>query len=317
MRQQTWPHLARLLISSILFTMLVACGASDSAITDADSAGKVRVVATTGQISDSLANIGGDAISLVGLFGPGVDPHLYVPTEGDVGTLAEAQVIFYNGVHLEAQMVRVMDEMEKRGITVVPIGDRMPTDQLLSWDTSYPHDPHIWNDLLLWKQGVEIMRDTLIEVDPDNAELYRKNTESYLAQIDETHQYIQEQIERIPPDKRVMITAHDAFGYFARAYGMEVRGLQGISTESEASTNDVQELATFIVERQIPAIFVESSVPPRTIEAVQAAVQAQGFEVKIGGTLFSDALGSPGTPEGTYIGMLRYNAKTLADALSQ
>ena len=316
MQHNTWQYLVRLLISSILLTLLVACGASDSATND-DSAGKVKVVATTGQISDSLANIGGDAISLVGLFGPGVDPHLYVPTEGDVGTLAEAQVIFYNGIHLEAQMVRVMDEMEKRGITVVPIGDRMPTDQLLSWDTSYPHDPHIWNDLTLWKLAVEIMRDTLIEVDPDNADLYRENTVSYLAEIDETHQYIQEQIDRIPPDKRVMITAHDAFGYFARAYGMDVRGLQGVSTESEASTADVQELATFIAERQIPAIFVESSVPPRTIEAVQAAVQAQGFEVKIGGTLFSDALGSPDTPEGTYIGMLRYNAKTLADALSQ
>ncbi len=316
MRQQTWQTLVRLLISSTLLTLLVACGASDSATTG-DSAGKVRVVATTGQISDSLANIGGDAISLVGLFGPGVDPHLYVPTEGDVGTLANAEVIFYNGVDLEAQMVRVMDEMEKRGITVVPIGDRFPTDRLLSWDTTYPHDPHIWNDVLLWKLGVEIMRDTLIEVDPDNAELYRENTVSYLAEMDETHQYIQEQIERIPPDKRVMITAHDAFGYFARAYGMDVRGLQGISTESEASTNDVQELTNFIVERQIPAIFVESSVPPRTIEAVQAAVQAQGFEVKIGGTLFSDALGSPDTPEGTYIGMLRHNAKTLADALSE
>jgi len=317
MRPQSWQHLVRLFISSILLTMLVACGASDSATTGDDSAGKVKVVATTGQISDSLANIGGDVISLVGLFGPGVDPHLYVPTEGDVGRLAEAEVIVYNGVHLEAQMVRVMNEMEKRGITVVPIGDRFPTDRLLSWDTNYPHDPHIWNDLMLWKLGVEIMRDTLIEVDPDHADLYRENTVSYLAQIDETHQYIQEQIDRIPPDKRVMITAHDAFGYFARAYGMEVRGLQGISTESEASTADVQELATFIVERKIPAIFVESSVPPRTIEAVQAAVQAKGFEVKIGGTLFSDALGSPGTAESTYIGMLRYNAKTLADALSE
>lgn len=317
MQHQNRSYLIHLLMSLILLPILVACGSSDSGTTTGDSAGKVKVVATTGQINDSLANIGGDAIELVGLFGPGIDPHLYVPTEGDVGTLASAQVIFYNGLDLEAQMTRVMGEMEKRGITVVPIGDRLPSDQLLTWDDNYPHDPHIWNDLALWKQGVELMRDTLIEVDPDNADLYRENTSAYLAKIDETDQYIQEQINRIPPDKRVMITAHDAFGYFARAYGLDVAGLQGISTESEASTADVQGLANFIVERQIPAIFVESSVPPRTIEAVQAAVQAQNFEVKIGGTLFSDALGSPDTPEGTYIGMLRHNAKTLGDALGE
>ncbi len=316
MKRENWQLLSRFFIALMLLPILVACGSSESGTTNDDSAGKLNVVATTGQITDALLNIGGDAIKLTGLFGPGVDPHLYVPTEGDVSTLAEANVIFYTGLHLEAQMVRVMDEMSKRGITVVSIGDLLPPERLLTWEQNTPHDPHIWNDPQLWSLGLEMIRDTLIKEDPDNADLYRKNTETYLAEIDETHKYVQEQIERIPDDKRVMITAHDAFAYFARTYGLEVRGLQGISTESEASTADVQVLASFIVERQIPAIFVETSVPPRTIEAVQAAVEAQGFQVKIGGSLFSDALGSPGTPEGTYPGMLRHNAKTLADALS-
>ncbi|MGB0384258.1 MAG: metal ABC transporter solute-binding protein, Zn/Mn family [Ardenticatenaceae bacterium] len=315
MKRESWTYFSRLFIALILLTMLAACSSeSDSG---GDSGGKLKVVATTGQITDALLNIGGDAIDLTGLFGPGVDPHLYVPTEGDVTTLAQANAIFYGGLHLEAQMTRAMEEMSKRGITVVSIGDNLPSERLLNWEANTPYDPHIWNDPQLWKMGVELMRDTLIERDSDNAELYRTNTDTYLAEIDETDQYVQEQIARIPDDKRVMITAHDAFGYFARTYGLEVRGLQGISTESEASTAEVQELASLIVERQIPAIFVETSVPPRTIEAVQAAVQAQGFQVEIGGELFSDALGNPGTPEGTYPGMLRHNAKTLADALSK
>ena len=279
--------------------------------------GRFNVVATTGQICDAARNIGGDAIDLECLFGPGVDPHLYIPTEGDVNTLGSAHVIFYNGLHLEAQMTRIMDQMSQRGVIVVAVAETLPEDRLLRWDDQTPFDPHFWNDPELFSLGAVAIRDTLIQADPDNAELYQANTEAYLDEIQAAHEFAQAQIARIPPDKRVMITAHDAFGYFARTYGLEERGLQGISTESEAGTQDVQELAHFIVERQIPAIFVESSVPPRTIEAVQAAVKAQGFDVAIGGELFSDALGSPGTPEGTYTGMLMHNAQTLADALSQ
>jgi manganese/zinc/iron transport system substrate-binding protein len=308
------------ILSIILMILLAACSQADasSVTTDTEAGGKLNVVATTGQIHDALLNIAGDAVNLKGMLGPGVDPHLYVPTESDVTTLGQANVIFYNGLHLEAQMVRVMTQMSTRGKTVVAVGDILPPDQLLGWSGGgATYDPHIWNDPQLWSQGVETMRDTLVNVDPDNAGLYRQNTEAYLAEITAADEYVKEQIDRIPQDKRLMITAHDAFGYFARAYGLEVAGLQGISTESEASTADVQNLANMIVERQIPAVFVESSVSPRNIEAVQAAVNAQGFEVAIGGTLLSDALGTPGAPEGTYTGMLRYNAKTLADALSK
>jgi manganese/zinc/iron transport system substrate-binding protein len=297
----------------LIFTLLLtACGAG----TTAESNGKLNVVATTGQIADAVANIAGDSVNLTGLLGPGVDPHLYVPTEGDVTTFSEANVIFYNGLHLEAQMNRVMEQMGQRGITVVAVGDALPVDRLLGWTGSGgAYDPHVWNDPMLWSIGVEKIRDTLVEADPPNAETYRANAEQYLAEIAATDEYVKEQIALIPEERRIMITAHDAFGYFARAYGLEVRGLQGISTESEASTADVQELASYIVERQVPAVFVETSVSPRTIESVQAAVRDQGFEVGIGGSLFSDALGEAGHEAETYNGMLRYNARILAEAL--
>ena len=307
----------KLTLFSLIVTTLLFLSACQAGSETTNSTGKLKVVATTGQIADSLAHIGGDAIELTGLFGPGVDPHLYVPTEGDVTTLGEADIIFYNGLHLEAQLTRVLDQMSLQGITVVGVGDLLPEDQLLSLGSDIPWDPHIWNDLTLWRLVVIEMRDALVAADPAHAEEYAQNSEAFLAEMAQTDAFIRQQIERIPAQKRVMITAHDAFGYFARSYGLEVRGLQGISTESEAGTNDVQALADFIVARQVPAIFIESSVPPRTIEAVQAAVQAKGFDVRIGGELFSDALGTPGTPEGTYIGMLRHNAQTLADALSQ
>jgi manganese/zinc/iron transport system substrate-binding protein len=304
---------------AILSLTLAACSQAEAgSITSDGGTSKLKVVATTGQLHDSVFNIAGDAVDLTGMLGPGVDPHLYVPTEGDVTTLDQAEVIFYNGLHLEAQMLRVMEQMGKSGKTVVGVGDLLPEDSLLGWTGSGgSHDPHIWNDPVLWSQVVETIRDTLIDVDPDNAELYRQNTATYLDEIAATDVFIKEQIARIPADKRMMVTAHDAFGYFARAYGLEVAGLQGISTESEAGTADVQNLAAMIAERQVPAIFVESSVPRRNIEAVQAAVEAQGFSVAIGGELFSDALGTPGTPEGTYLGMLRHNATTLAEALSK
>ena len=306
-----------ILLSLFLLVGLTACSQADaSAIDDPSATTRLNVVATTGQINDAVLNIAGEAVNLTGLLGPGVDPHLYVPTESDVGTFGNADIIFYNGLHLEAQMVRVLEQMEKRGTTVLAVGETLPEDRLLDW-AGGTYDPHVWNDPSLWAIGVEAIRETLIEADPANADLYRQNAAAFLAEIAETDTFVEEQIARIPVDKRLMITAHDAFGYFAQAYGLEVAGLQGISTESEAGTADVQNLATMIVERQVPAIFVETSVSPRNIEAVQEAVRAQGFAVEIGGSLFSDALGDPGTPAGTYTGMLRHNAQTLADALSQ
>jgi manganese/zinc/iron transport system substrate-binding protein len=305
-----------LLVIFVLAFLLVGCGEESADGNDDLSQRPIKVVATIGMITDIVKNIGGERVEVEGLMGPGVDPHLYKASEGDVGRLAEADLIFYNGLHLEAQMAGVLERMADQNIRTIAVTDGIDRTVLQAppeFQGSY--DPHVWFDVTLWMEAAEQVRDTLVEVDPTHADSYRANAERYLAELSELHEYVQSQAERVPAEQRVLITAHDAFNYFGRAYGFEVRGLQGISTESEASTADVQELAGFIAERQIPAIFVESSVPQRTIEAVQAAVQSQGFDVQIGGQLFSDAMGNPGTPEGTYAGMVRHNIDTIVNAL--
>jgi manganese/zinc/iron transport system substrate-binding protein len=276
----------------------------------------IRAVATTSMVADLVRNIGGERVQVIGMMGPGVDPHLYKPSERTVVALADADIIFYNGLHLEAQMAKVFEKMGDR-VKTVSVTDGIDR-ALLSSPKEFKgfYDPHVWFDVSLWMQTVPVVRDALIDLDPTHAKDYRRNAEIYMAQLKELQGEVLAQARRVPPQQRVLITAHDAFNYFGRAYGFEVRGLQGISTASEAGTADVQELVDFLVERKIPAIFVESSVPRRTIEAVQAAARARGFEVKIGGELFSDAMGNPGTPEGTYLGMVRHNITTIVNALS-
>jgi len=301
------------MLSVLLLTVVMgtACGEETGGSED----DRLMVVATTGQIHDALRNIGGAAIELHGLLGPGIDPHLYVPTEGNVQLFSDADMIVYNGLNLEAQMVRVLGQMADRGAIVVALGEALPEERLLRQPAGTV-DPHVWNDPALWSIGVNAILEALVDADPDNAALYRANAETYLAEVAAADAYVAEQVARIAPDKRILITAHDAFGYFANAYGMKVYGIQGISTESEASTADLQNLAEIIVTNQVPAVFVETSVSPRTIEALQAAVANQGFDVAIGGQLFSDALGEAGHPAETYIGMLRHNSQTIADALA-
>jgi manganese/zinc/iron transport system substrate-binding protein len=299
----------------LLLPLLAACG---TATTQADgelAERPIRAVTTIGMIGDIVENVGGDRVNVSRLMGPGIDPHLYNASEGDVSRMAEADIIFYNGLHLEARMAEILEQMNGR-ITTVAVTDSINRDTLLAppeFDGNY--DPHVWFDVTYWMQATEEVRDALVALDPDSAALYQENAEAYLAELDDLHAYVLEQAARVPEDKRVLITAHDAFNYFGRAYGFEVRGLQGISTAAEAGTADVQQLADFIVEREIPAVFVESSVPPRYIEAVQATVKAQGFDVTIGGELFSDAMGNDGTPEGTYLGMVRHNIDTIVGAL--
>lgn len=275
----------------------------------------IRVTTTTGMISDIVTNIGGERVQVVGLMGPGVDPHLYKASEGDLHELEKADVIFYSGLHLEAGLARIFEHMVKwkRIVAVTDPINRARLNAPPEFKGNY--DPHVWFDVRMWMQAAGQVRDTLVEMDPDSAALYQANAQRYLAQLEELDAYIHQQAERLPKEQRVLVTAHDAFNYFGRAYGFEVRGLQGISTASEAGTGDVQKLADEIARRKIRAIFVESSVPRRNVEAVQAAVRARGFEVIIGGTLFSDAMGSPGTPEGTYIGMVRHNINTIVGAL--
>jgi manganese/zinc/iron transport system substrate-binding protein len=295
--------------------LLAACGTSSTQAGIDLTNRPIKAVTTIGMIGDIVENVGGSRVEVARLMGPGIDPHLYKASEGDVSRMAEADIIFYNGLHLEAKMAEILEQMNGRirTIAVTDSIDRATLQAPPEFQGNY--DPHVWFDVTFWMQATEEVRDALVELDPNSAALYQDNAAAYLAQLSDLHNYVLEQAARVPQDKRVVITAHDAFNYFGRAYGFEVRGLQGISTAAEAGTADVQNLATFIVERQIPAVFVESSVPPRYIEAVQATVKAQGFDIAIGGELFSDAMGNPGTPEGTYLGMVRHNIDTIVGAL--
>ncbi len=308
---KTWTYLGTVLI----VMALVASGCASAADKGDIATRKIDVVTTIGMITDIVENVGGERVDVIGLMGPGIDPHLYKASESDVSKLTNADVIFYNGLHLEAQMGEVFEQMSGQSRTVA-VSERIDESLIIASDQyEGAPDPHVWFNVEFWMQAVEVVRDTLVDMDPGSAELYRQNAEAYLQELEELHAYVQEQAQRVPEEQRVLITAHDAFRYFGIAYGFEVRGLQGISTESEAGTADVQALVDFIVERQIKAIFIESSVPERNIEAVQAAVQDRGHEVNIGGELYSDAMGSPGTEADTYIGMVRHNIDTIVSAL--
>ena len=279
--------------------------------------GQLNVVATIGMIADIVNVVGGDHVKVTALMGPGIDPHLYKATAGDVSRLSGADIIFYNGLHLEAKMSEVLERMSNQVKTVAVTG-RIDRSMLLTPpEFEGAFDPHVWFDVTLWKKAVEIVRDTLVEADAEHSENYGRNSTVYLEKLDELHEYVKTQAGRVPEKQRALVTAHDAFNYFGHAYGFQVRGLQGISTVTEAGTADIQELAKFIVQKQIPAMFVETSVSSRNIEAVQAAVKSRGFDVEIGGQLFSDAMGDPGTPEATYIGMVRHNIDTIVESLAR
>ena len=305
----------RIYISLCLIAVLMAAGCDPKGQPDASSDDKLRVVTTIGMITDIVKNVGGKRVAVTGMMGPGVDPHLYKPTPKDVQRISSAHIVFYNGLHLESKMGDILAKMsgDTAAVAVTDDVDR----SLLLTPPEYEglYDPHLWFDVKLWMKAVVKVRDTLSEFDADNTVLYWSNAERYLAKLTELDEYVKSQVERVPSQQRVLVTAHDAFNYFGKAYGFEVRGLQGISTATGVGVADVQELATFIAKRRIPAIFVESSVSSRSLEAVKAAVKSKGFDVQIGGELFSDAMGNEGTPEGTYIGMVRHNIDTIARAL--
>ena len=305
----------RIYISLCLIAVLVGSGCDPKEQPDAATSDKLRVVTTIGMITDIVKNVGGPRVAVTGMMGPGVDPHLYNPTPKDVQRLGSAHIVFYNGLHLESKVGDILAKMSGETLTVA-VTDAVDRSLLLT-PPEYEglYDPHLWFDVKLWMQIVEKVRDALSEYDTDNTALYKKNAERYLVKLTELDAYVKSQVARVPSQQRVLVTAHDAFNYFGKAYGFEVRGLQGISTATEAGIADVQELATFIAEQRIPAIFVESSVSSRSLEAVKAAVKSKGFDVEIGGELFSDAMGSEGTPEGTYIGMVRHNIDTIVRAL--
>ncbi|MCT4686926.1 metal ABC transporter solute-binding protein, Zn/Mn family [Vallitalea sp.] len=276
--------------------------------------GKYNIVATTTMIADLVNIIGGDNVDVKGLMGPGVDPHLYKASAGDVSLMQNADMVFYNGIHLEGKMGEVFENLNGNGKLVIEIASGIDEEDLIVSEDDL-HDPHIWFNVLLWKDAAKVVRDGLIDFDKENESTYNDNYEAYIKELDELHEYVKSRVEELPESKRILITAHDAFEYFGSTYGFKVKGLQGISTASEAGTADVRELAEFIVKHKIGAIFIESSVPKKNVEALQEAVKARGFEVEIGGELFSDSLGSEGTEAETYIGTVKSNVNTIVDAL--
>ncbi|MCT4598168.1 MAG: zinc ABC transporter substrate-binding protein [Vallitalea sp.] len=276
--------------------------------------GKHNIVATTTMIADLVSIIGGDNVSVQRLMGPGIDPHLYKASAGDVSLMHNADIVIYNGLHLEGKMGEIFENLNSEDKLVIEIASGIKEEDLIISENE-THDPHIWFNVLIWKDAAKVVRDGLINFDKENEVTYNENYEAYIKELDELHEYVQSRIDELPESKRILITAHDAFEYFGKTYGLQVKGLQGISTASEAGTGDVSALADFIVEHKISAIFIESSVPKKNVEALQEAVSARGFEVEIGGELYSDSLGSTGTDAETYIGTVKSNVNTIVDAL--
>ena len=279
------------------------------------AAEKLNVVATVSMIGDAVSAIGGDQVNVTTLMGEGVDPHLYRQTQSDIAAMVRADVVFWNGLYLEAQLEEFIEKLAARK-PVFAIGEALPKDERLS-SADYPdrYDPHIWMAPELWRNAVAATRDALIGLDPEGTETYKTNAASYLAEMDALTDYARTSLATVPQDKRVLITAHDAFGYFGQAYGFEVVGIQGRSTESEAGLQRVNEIVSLIVDRNIESIFVETSVSERNMRALIEGAAARGHKVVVGGQLFSDAMGAAGTYPGTYIGMIDSNATTITNAL--
>lgn len=276
---------------------------------------KLNVVATTGMIADAAREIGGGHVQVRALMGPGVDPHAYRQTRSDIVALARADLVLWHGLYLEAQMEAFLRSLESRG-QIVAVAESLPRDVLLAHD-SYgdKYDPHVWMDPKLWSRVVLNVRDALIAARPEAEATFRANTQTHLATLEALSAYATRVLASVQPESRVLLTAHDAFKYFGAAYGFEVLGIQGISTESEAGLLRISKLASVLVDRNIRAVFVESSVSDRNIRALVEGANAKGHDVKIGGELFSDAMGVEGTYEGTYVGMIDHNVTVIAAAL--
>lgn len=309
-----WMLAGMLAALAALLLVVAGCGGEKAPSTESK---KLQVVATTTMLADLSRQIGGDAVEVQGLMGPGVDPHLYQASAGDVDKMGKADVVVYNGLHLEGKMGDVFENLTRHNKTVICVADGIDPSLVMHFeqDGVSVNDPHIWFDVKNWMAAARVVADGFAAKDPAHKDVYEKNYERYVAELKEADAYVAKRAAEVPADSRVLVTAHDAFQYFARAYGFEVRGLQGVSTASEAGTSDVSDLAAFIANRKIKAIFVESSVPHKTIEAVQEACKARGWDVKIGGELYSDSLGAADEEGGTYIGMVKHNVDTIVDAL--
>lgn len=299
-------------VASLTASMFAAM--SPNSLARADP-GRLKVVATTSMIADAARAIGGERVDVAALMGPGVDPHTYRQTRSDIVALVKADVVFWNGLYLEAQMEEFFADLGKRK-QVFAVGEAVPPEQLITHKTyTGRYDPHVWMDPGRWTHVVMAVRDRLVALAPQDKALFEANAAAYLKQIGQIGSYSKEALATVPEGQRVLLTAHDAFNYFGKSFGYEVIGIQGISTESEAGLARVKAIVDEIVARKISAVFVETSVADRNIRAVIEGAAARGHRVVIGGELFSDAMGKPGTYEGTYVGMIDHNVTTITRAL--
>lgn len=290
---------------------LVSCGPQEKT-----AEGSYEVVATVGMIADIVREVAEDRAVVKGIIGEGVDPHLYKPTSMDVKALQAADLIFYNGLMLEGKMSDVLVRLAASGKKVFAVTEATLDDpEYVITDDAEHYDPHVWMDVQGWKKAVAVVERALSEYDPAHADSYRENAAAYQESLTRLDNYAETSIATIPESQRVLVTAHDAFHYLSRAYGIEVRGVQGMSTESEAGVKDIETLVSFLVERKIPAVFVESSVSDKNVRALLEGAAAKGHRVVIGGELYSDAMGPAGTYEGTYLGMIDHNITTITRAL--
>lgn len=306
----------RKLIAATLFlwVLLMGCNTTENKTTTAEDK-KLKVVCTTSIIADVLKNVAQDKIELQALMGYGVDPHLYKATQGDLETLQEADIVFYNGVHLEGRMGDVLEKLAKKK-TVLPISKGFSESKLINnSDFTDGHDPHIWFDIDIWKSVTSYMTETLTKEDKQNAETYKTGEKKYIARLDSLDKSIANQVQQIADSNRIIITSHDALNYYSRKYDFKMRSLQGSSTAAEFGLKDISNLVDFIVEHKLKSIFAENIVSPQALEAVIKGCADKGHTVTIGGKLYSDALGPKGSTGDTYIGMLGANTKTLIEAL--
>ena len=304
--------LAGVVISAIVFAAVLGIASVPGCKRPTEGSGKRQVVTTTAMIGDLVRNIAGDGVDVRSLMGEGTDPHGYVSTRSDVIALENADVVIANGLQLEGKMTTIFERLGSAGQPIHLLGTKLDRSLLLEIESGgdgHNHDPHIWMDVDVWTTAIDVVAEIL----GDDAD--EEKAASYRAQLAALDEYIRTSISSIPEERRVLVTAHDAFGYLGRAYGIDVRGIQGVSTESEAGARDITLLVDFIASRGIPAIFVESSVDTKSVQAIREGVRARGATLEIGGTLFSDAMGRPGTYEGTYIGMMDHNVTTITRAL--
>ena len=310
-------RLGLLALCGLLFGLLPGCGESAGS-PEAPKTLKENytVVTTCGMVTDIVSQVTGDKAKVIGLMGNNVDPHLYKPTRDDKLTVQNADIIFYSGLMLEGRMVDTFTLAASKGKPAYAVTQQIDEKYLLEPKEFEGHwDPHVWMDVQAWSQAVSAVAEALARHDPPNADYYRNNAKTYRTELEKLHAYASRTLASIPENQRVLITAHDAFNYFGRAYNIEVMGVQGISTDSQAGLDDINSLVDLIVRRKVPAVFFESTVDKKNIQKLLEGAADKGHRVIIGGELFSDAMGEAGTYEGTYIGMIDHNVTTIARAL--